>query len=162
MAPHPDRVPAVRVLVLGDSGCGKTTLCSLLASGPAAQPPGAPARTQGADVHVRLLSPGPSFVELLDLSGDAEAYGPLRPLLLGSAPAAGGASLPRRSAPLTRPQSSSATTSAAAAQPPACRAGRRRRARTAPGPSRPRRPRPALWPRACASWASPRPAWCWA
>lgn len=87
--------------MVGDAGVGKTTLCSLLCSGGPgeAQPPlgRSPARTQGVDVHVRLVyAPGadggaarPQFVELWDVSGDAEAYGPLLPLLLSAQPAAG-------------------------------------------------------------------------
>lgn len=51
--PHPDRVPAVRVLLVGDSGCGKTSLARLLAEG--AAPAEAPLPTQGCDVFVRLV-----------------------------------------------------------------------------------------------------------
>jgi GTPase SAR1 family protein len=97
MAPHPDRVPCLRVLVVGDSGCGKTTLCSLLSSDACGSSGAPPGRTQGCDVHVRLLhvpaavgaAAVPHFIELWDVSGDSEAYGALRPLLLSAAPAAG-------------------------------------------------------------------------
>ena len=64
--PHPDRVPSVRVAVLGDAGVGKTSLAQLLAEG--AQPAEAPLPTQGCDVFVRL-------VQVPDPGGGAFAAG---------------------------------------------------------------------------------------
>lgn len=66
MAPHPDRVPSVRVLLLGDAGAGKTSLAQLLASGAPALD--APLPTQGCEVFVRLL-------QLPDAAGGARLCG---------------------------------------------------------------------------------------
>jgi GTPase SAR1 family protein len=92
MAPSPHSVPSVRVLVVGDSGCGKSTLCALLANSGDGDDVEVPPRTQGADVHVRLMhtfggsggaQPQVACVELWDVSGDVDAYGVLLPLVLG-------------------------------------------------------------------------------
>lgn len=76
MAPHVDRHPSVRVLLLGDTGVGKSCLASCLASG---GPGRANGHTVGCEVHVRLLPPPPNqpgipprFVELWDVGGNKE------------------------------------------------------------------------------------------
>ena len=91
MAPSPHSVPSVRVLVVGDPGCGKSTLCALLANSGDGDDVEVPPRTQGADVHVRLVhtfggggaQAQVACVELWDVSGNQEAYGLLLPLVLG-------------------------------------------------------------------------------
>ena len=64
MGVHPDRVPSVRVLRVGDAGVGKTSLAQLLAAG--AAPAEAPLPTQGCEVFVRL-------VQVPDQAGGASA-----------------------------------------------------------------------------------------
>ena len=72
----PERVRHVRVAIVGDTGCGKSTLTRVLAGDPAARVE----RTSGVNPRVRLIdvfdphanAHRPCFVELWDLGGREE------------------------------------------------------------------------------------------